>query len=99
MGRNSEAIEELQRAQNLAPREPCVKYQLGRAYANTGDTQKAFMHFTMAMDLCGGRDSKDYQIIVAAQVELQNAMAGRGERMRQDAEAPGTPISARRCRR
>merc|ERR1712023_263641 len=29
LNRTEEAIEELQKAQNLAPREPCVKYQLG----------------------------------------------------------------------
>jgi len=101
MGRNAEAIEQLQRAQNLAPREPCVKYQLGRAYASIGDTQRAFMHFSMATDLCGGRDSKDHQIIVAAQVELQNAMAGEsGDPMneQEDTEAPGTPVSGRRRR-
>lgn len=70
MGRSAEAVTELQKAQTVAPREPCVHFQLGRAYANSGDSQRALLHFTMAMDLCGAKDSKDHQIIVSAQVEL-----------------------------
>lgn len=66
LGRSEEAIEELRRAQTLAPREPSVQFQLGRAHAAVGDTRRALLHFTMAMDLCG-KDSKEHQIIVAAQ--------------------------------
>jgi anaphase-promoting complex subunit 3 len=108
MDRIPEAIEVLQRAQDLAPREPCVKYQLGKAYAEAGYTQKAFMQYSMALDLCGGRDSKDHQIIVTAQRELQLSIADGGDHARKDLEppaaleVPGTPeqkANARRGRR
>jgi len=73
LGRNSEAIEELRLAQSLAPREPCIHFQLGRAHAGSGNARRALLHLTMAMDLCGAKDSKDHQIIVSAQVELLRA--------------------------
>jgi len=73
IGRHAEAVMELQHAQSLAPREPCVHFELGRAYTGSGASQKALLHFTMAMDLCGAKDSKDHQIIVAAQGELLRA--------------------------
>lgn len=72
LGRHAEAISELRRAQGLAPREPCVSFQLGRAYAGFGDKQKALFCYSAAMDLCGTRDSKDFYNIVAAQAELLN---------------------------
>lgn len=64
LNRHPEAIEELQRAHVAAPREPCVHFELGRAHAGSGDLKQAHLHFTRAMDLCGPKDSKDYQIIV-----------------------------------
>eukprot|EP00927_Polykrikos_kofoidii_P038551 TRINITY_DN32962_c0_g1_i1.p1 TRINITY_DN32962_c0_g1~~TRINITY_DN32962_c0_g1_i1.p1 ORF type:complete len:827 (+),score=93.61 TRINITY_DN32962_c0_g1_i1:50-2482(+) len=70
MGRYSEAVEELRRAQGLAPREPCVQYQLGRAHAGSGDAQRALLHFTMALDLCGSGESSDHQLFISAQAEL-----------------------------
>merc|ERR1712190_351971 len=73
---NQEAIEELRRAQGLAPKEPCIHFQLGRAHANSGNPQRALIHFTLAMDLCGARDSKDHHIIVSAQAEIVKAARG-----------------------
>merc|ERR1711953_381063 len=76
LGRSREAVEELRRAQCLAPREACVHFQLGRAHAGVGDSQQALLHFTTAMDLCGSKDSKDHQLVVAAQAELLRTTNG-----------------------
>lgn len=70
LGRHSEAVDQLRKALGLAPREPSVHFQLGRAHAGAGDTQRAMLHYTLALDLCGSRDSKDYQAVLAAQAEL-----------------------------
>jgi anaphase-promoting complex subunit 3 len=70
LGRHCEAVEKLRRALGLAPREPSVHYQLGRAHAGAGDKQRAMLHYTFALDLCGSRDSKEYQAVLAAQAEL-----------------------------
>jgi len=75
LGRHGEAVKVLQCAQRLAPREPCVHFQLGRAHKGCGDERRALLHFTMAMDLCGAKDSKDHQMLVAAQAELARASA------------------------
>jgi len=73
MGRHSQAIEELKRGQSLAPREPCIHFRLGKAYVEIGDTRKALRHFTLAMDL-GSSNTKDQQILVAAQAELNRSL-------------------------
>lgn len=74
LGRHREAAVELQRAQVLAPREPSVHFQLGRAHAGLRDTRKALTHFAMAMDLCGGaRGSKEHQLILSEQTQLLQA--------------------------
>jgi anaphase-promoting complex subunit 3 len=108
LGRHAEAIEVLQKAQNVAPREAKIKYQLGVAYAGIGDIQRALMHFSMAMDLCGGRDSKDHQVILAAQLALQSADRTGGITTQQESDAmqvsdvltaPGTPVNAPTRRR
>jgi anaphase-promoting complex subunit 3 len=78
MGRHAEAVEELHRAQASAPREPKIKYQLGLAYAGLGDSHKATLNFSMAMDLCGGKDSKDHQAILAAQAAMQDSRSRSG---------------------
>jgi len=70
LGRHQEAILVLRHAQKLAPREACVHFQLGSSLASTGDARKALVHLTMAMDLCGGKDTKDHEVIAAAQSEL-----------------------------
>lgn len=75
LGRHAEAIETLQRAQRLAPKEPCVYFQLGRAHVASHDAKNALLHFTRALDLCGAKDSKDHQMIVAAQMELTRCSA------------------------
>lgn len=97
LGRSAEAIAELLRAEQFAPREPCVHFQLGRAYAISGDAKKALLSFTTAMDLCGAKDSKDHQIIVNAQAELLKATSG----VRADDEytieiTPRPPVRRRR---
>jgi len=79
LGRHEEAIDELRRAQGLAPRESCVHFQLGRAHVKSGDSQRALLHFTMAMDLSGAKDSKDHQVVAMAQLELQRAADARRE--------------------
>jgi len=76
LGRHSEAAEELKRAQLLAPREAGVQLELGRAYAGKADTQRALLHFNMALDLCGSRDSQEYHVIVAAQNDLLRTTPG-----------------------
>lgn len=86
VGRSEEAIDELRYAQGLAPREPCVQFQLGRVHASVGDAERALLHFTMAMDLCGAKDSKDHHIIVATRAELLKAAGIGGQR--------GSPMSA-----
>jgi len=97
LGRSAEAIAELLRAEQFAPREPCVHFQLGRAYAISGDAKKALLSFTTAMDLCGAKDSKHHQIIVNAQAELLKATSG----VRADDEytieiTPRPPVRRRR---
>lgn len=72
LGKSNEAIEELKVVRSLAPREPCVHFRLGKAYAKIGDSRKALLHYTIAMDLCGAKDSKDHHIMVSAQMELRH---------------------------
>lgn len=77
LGRHEEARRALQSAQTMAPREPSVHFQLGRLHAATGDRQRALVHFTNALDLCGSKGSRDHQMMAAAQTELLNlAWAG-----------------------
>jgi len=76
LGRHQEAIPLLRRAQKLAPREAAVHFQLGRSLTNVGDARRALLHFTMAMDLCGGKDTKDHEVIAAAQLELLRNIEG-----------------------
>lgn len=73
LGQYSQAIEELKQGQELAPREPCIHFRLGKAYVEIGDTHKALRHFTLAMDL-GSMNAKDQQILVAAQAELSRSL-------------------------
>eukprot|EP00933_Yihiella_yeosuensis_P031475 TRINITY_DN25043_c0_g4_i1.p1 TRINITY_DN25043_c0_g4~~TRINITY_DN25043_c0_g4_i1.p1 ORF type:complete len:797 (+),score=165.42 TRINITY_DN25043_c0_g4_i1:38-2392(+) len=75
LGRHKEALEALNWAKGLAPREPCVHFHLGKAAVGMGDSKGAFLHFTTAMDLCGGKDSKDHQLIAFAQEEILKVSA------------------------
>eukprot|EP00929_Paragymnodinium_shiwhaense_P102288 TRINITY_DN65491_c0_g1_i2.p1 TRINITY_DN65491_c0_g1~~TRINITY_DN65491_c0_g1_i2.p1 ORF type:complete len:785 (-),score=204.86 TRINITY_DN65491_c0_g1_i2:43-2397(-) len=70
------ALSELTRAQRLAPREASIQLQLGRAHAGQGNKQRALMHYTMAMDLCGADNLRERQAVMSAQAELQSASSG-----------------------
>lgn len=98
LNRHQEAIEALRHAQSLAPREPCVHLQLGHAHAKLGDLRRGLLHFTMAMDLCGAKDSKDHQVILSAQVELLQASSAQPE-SKLSADAVSAPTSGMWSRR
>jgi len=70
LGRHEAAVEVLRRTAAMAPKEASVHFQLGRALVACGDRKQALLHFTRSMELCSGKDAKDYQLIVAAQLEL-----------------------------
>merc|ERR1712137_1213290 len=94
MGRSEEAINELKHAQSLAPREPAVHFQLGQAHAGVGDLKRGLYHFTMAMDLCGAKDSKDHQMIVAAQAKLLRATSNNYDERLMAPPVPGMDIGS-----
>jgi len=61
MDRYEDALESLKQVHNLAPKEACVHFQLGKVYMKLKRDRKALLHFNIAMDL--NRDSKDYHTI------------------------------------
>ncbi|CAD7939573.1 unnamed protein product [Amoebophrya sp. A120] len=63
LNRFPEALRDLERVRNLAPKEACVYFQLGKVYEKMGLLQQAFQTLHQAMDL--HRDSKDYHTIKA----------------------------------
>ncbi|CAD7936431.1 unnamed protein product [Amoebophrya sp. A25] len=59
--RYADALADLERVRNLAPKEACVYFQLGKVHDKLGNTKQAFLCFHVAMDL--NKDSKDYHTI------------------------------------
>merc|ERR1712129_83184 len=59
--RYDEALVDLEKVLQLAPKEACVHFQMGEAYQKQRQDRKALLHFNKAMDL--NRDSKDYHTI------------------------------------
>lgn len=61
--RHGEALRDLERVRNLAPKEACVYFQLGKVYEKMGLVRKAFEALHTALNL--HKDSKDYHTIKA----------------------------------
>jgi len=94
LGQHAEAVDELKRAQGLAPREPCVHFQLGKAHVGAGNRREALIHFSTAMDLSSSDKSRDHHLITSAQEEIRKAVGEDEEDV-----AVATPGSRTRRRR
>ena len=71
MGEWKEAAECLEETKRLAPREACVRFQLGKVYAELGEEREALQHFNAALDL--NKDSRDHHTIKTHIEGLQKA--------------------------
>ena len=71
LSRYVEALQSLQHAKLLSPKEACVSFQLGRVCEALGRGREAVRHYNEAMDL--NTDSKDFHTIRAAIERLDAA--------------------------
>eukprot|EP00438_Fugacium_kawagutii_P018247 Skav231329 [mRNA] locus=scaffold819:76846:79579:- [translate_table: standard] len=67
--RHTEAVEELQRACYLAPKEPGIHFHLGQSLRTLGDNVTALKHFTCALDLANS--AQDRHLADATRQELR----------------------------
>jgi len=93
LGQHTEAVDELKRAQGLAPREPSVHFQLGKAHVGAGNRREALIHFSKAMSLSSSEKSRDHHLIESAQEELRKAL---GEDDDMSFKSPGNYARRRR---
>lgn len=73
LGRFVEALPAFRDALLVAPREPCIHFQLGRAHLKCGQMQSAVRHLNLALDLCGTKDPTN-PMVIEAELALANTV-------------------------